>query len=41
MSLSRKILKFVDDTKITASIASVEEQHILQTDQTRLMEWSE
>ena len=36
-----KILKFADDTKITASISSVEEQHILQTDLTRLMEWSE
>ena len=40
-TVSSKILKFADDTKITASISSVEEQHILQTDLTRLMEWSE
>ena len=40
-NVSSKILKFADDTKITASIYSVEEQHILQTDLTRLMEWSE
>ena len=39
-TVSSKILKFADDTKITASIYSVEE-HILQTDLTRLMEWSE
>ena len=29
-NVSSKILKFADDTKITASISSVEEQHILQ-----------
>ena len=40
-TVSSKILKFADYTKITASISSVEEQHILQTDITRLMEWSE
>ena len=39
-TVSSKILKFADDTKITASIYSVEEQHILETDLTRLMEWS-
>ena len=36
-TMSSKILKFADDTKITASISSVEEQHIQQTDLTRLM----
>ena len=36
-TVSSKILKFADDTKITASISSVEEQHILRTDLTRLM----
>ena len=40
-SVSSQILKFADDTKITASISSAEEQHILQKDLTRLMEWSE
>ena len=40
-TVSSKILKFADDTKITASISSVEEQHILQTDLTRFMAWSE
>ena len=40
-AVSSKILKFADDTKITASISSVEERNILQTDLTRLMEWSE
>ena len=40
-AVSSKILKFTDDTKITASISSVEERNILQTDLTRLMEWSE
>ena len=40
-TVSSQILKFADDTKIAASISSVEEQHILQTDLTRLMEWSE
>ena len=40
-TVSSKMLKFADDTKITASVSSVEEQHILQTDLTRLMEWSE
>ena len=40
-AVSSKILKFGDDTKITASISSVEERTILQTDLTRLMEWSE
>ena len=40
-TVSSKILKFADDTKNSASISSVEEQHILQTDLTRLMEWSE
>ena len=37
-AVSSKILKFADDTKITASISSVEERNILQTDLTRLME---
>ena len=41
VTVSSKILKFADDTKLTVSISSVEEQHILQTDLTRLMEWSE
>ena len=40
-AVSSKILKFTDDTKIAASIISVEERNILQTDLTRLMEWSE
>ena len=40
-AVSSKIMKFADDTKITASISSVEERNILQTDLTRLMEWSE
>ena len=40
-AVSSKILKFADDTKITASISSVEERNILQTDLTRLMKWSE
>ena len=40
-AVSSKILKFADDTKITASISSVEERNILQIDLTRLMEWSE
>ena len=40
-AVSSKILKFADDTKITASISSVEERNILQTDLTRLKEWSE
>ena len=39
--VSSKILKFADDTKITASISSVEERNILKTGLTRLMEWSE
>ena len=39
VAVSSKILKFADDTKITASISSVEERNILQTDLTRLMEW--
>ena len=38
-AMSSKILKFAEDTKITASISSVEERNILQTDLTRLMEW--
>ena len=37
-AVSSKILKFVDDTKITASISSVEERNILQTDLTRLID---
>ena len=40
-AVSSKILKFADDPKITASISSVEERNILQTDLTRLIEWSE
>ena len=40
-AVSSKILKFADDTKSTASISSVEEQNIIQTDLTWLMEWSE
>ena len=40
-AVSSKILKFADNTKITASISSVEERNMLQTDLTRLMEWSE
>ena len=40
-TVSSKILKFADDTKITATISSLEERNTLQTDQTRLMEWSE
>ena len=40
-TVSIKILKFADDTKITVSISSVEEQHILQKYLTWLMEWSE
>ena len=35
-AVSSTILKFADDTKITASISSVEERNILQTDLTRL-----
>ena len=37
-TVSSKLMKFADDTKFTVSISSVEEQHILQTDLTRLME---
>ena len=40
-AVSSKILKFADDTKITASISSVEKRKILLTDLTRLKEWSE
>ena len=40
-TVSSKILKFADGRKITASISSVEEQNIIQTDLTMLMEWSE
>ena len=36
-TVSSKILKFADDTTITASISLVEEHHILQTDLTRLI----
>ena len=39
--MSSKILRFAEDTKITASISSVEERNILQIALTRLMEWSE
>ena len=39
-SVSSKILTF-SYAIITASISSVEERNILQTDLTRLMEWSE
>ena len=39
--MSSKILKFADDTKITASISLVEERNIIQTDLSILMEWSE
>ena len=39
-TVSSKILKFADDTKITASISSVEEQNILQTERDiRCWEW--
>ena len=40
-TVSSKILKLADDTKIIASISSAEERNILQTYLTRLMEWSE
>ena len=40
-AVSSKILKLADDTKITASISSVEAHTILQTDLPRLMELSE
>ena len=40
-AVSSKILKFTDDTKITASIYSVKVRNILQIDLTRLMDWSE
>ena len=40
-AVSSKILNFANNTKITASISSVEEWNMLQTDLTRLMEWSE
>ena len=39
--VSSKILKFADDTNITASNYSVGERNTLQTDLTMLMEWSE
>ena len=40
-AVSSKILNLADDTKTTASISSVEERNILQTDLNRLIEWSE